>query len=101
MSEQEQWYTNKELFEQINVMRGEFKDLSNEMRETRNMIKEYNGLRDEVGKYRKEVEELKEALDVLQAKAEGRSSVLEGIKSWGGWIIALLSFVITLWRLNN
>ncbi|MGX4668858.1 hypothetical protein JNUCC74_06555 [Cerasibacillus sp. JNUCC 74] len=43
ISEQRPWYTNKDLFEQINSMRGDFRGLSNEMQETRKIIKNSKG----------------------------------------------------------
>ncbi len=43
MSEQRPWYTNKDLFEQINSMRGDFRDLSNEMQKTRKLLKSITG----------------------------------------------------------
>jgi len=78
----EQWYTNKELFEQINALRYE-------MQETRNIIKKYNGLREELGKIKEEVEEMK-------ARTEGKLSVLEAIRNWGGWLFALITLIILL-----
>ncbi len=87
---EEQWYTNKELFEMLNNMREEFKDLSAEMRETRAIIRKYNGLREEVGECRKEVESVKEQMDVLKAKADGRSSVWNDIRGWVGVFLAFL-----------
>lgn len=78
----EQWYTNKELFEQINALRYE-------MQETRNIIKKYNGLREELGKIKDDVEEMK-------ARTEGKLSVLEAIRNWGGWLFALITLLVLL-----
>lgn len=95
MGDKEQWYTNKDLFELINRMQGDFRDLRSEMRETRAAIKKYNGLREEVGQAREEVGQIKEQVKALQAKAEGRFSVWEGIRNWGGWIVAILALIVT------
>jgi hypothetical protein len=81
MSE-EQWYSNKDLFEQINNLR-------NEMLETRNLIKQYNGLREKVDVVENEI-------TVMKAEAKGKNKVSDGIRNWGGWIIGLISFAILL-----
>ena len=85
----EQWYTNKELFEQLNAMQKDFHDLRSEMRETRNVIKKYNGLREEMGI-------VKEKLNRMEAKAQGRLSVGEAIRQWGGWLFALITLAVLL-----
>lgn len=89
----EEWYSNKELFEQLNGLRME-------MQETRSVIKKYNGLREKVGETRKEIKETRDEVDevkskvqTLQAKAMGRFSVWEGVRAWGGWIAALLAMI--------
>ncbi|WP_337970134.1 hypothetical protein [Virgibacillus salexigens] len=89
MGEQGQWYTNKDLFEQINSVQGEFRDLRNEMKETRNVIKKYNGLREELGV-------VKEKVERIQAKTEGRKSVAEAIRLWGGWLFAFITLVVLI-----
>ncbi|RFA33961.1 hypothetical protein CAI16_13080 [Virgibacillus dokdonensis] len=84
-----QWYTNKELFEQIAAIQGEFKDLRHEMQETRNMIKKYNGLREELGV-------VKEKVERIEAKTEGKFTVLEAIRLWGGWLFAFITLLILI-----
>nr|QRZ17763.1 hypothetical protein JUJ52_18770 [Virgibacillus sp. AGTR] len=76
----EQWYTNKDLFELINGLRSE-------MQETRNVIKKYNGLREELGV-------VKEKVERIEAKTEGRKSVAEAIRLWGGWLFALAEWEV-------
>lgn len=78
----DQWYSNKDLFEQINALRLE-------MQETRNVIKKYNGLREEIGKVKEEVEEIK-------ARNDGKKSVGEAIRNWGGWLFGLITLVVLL-----
>ena len=80
-----QWYTNKDLFEQIN-------ELSKEMQETRNVIKRYNGLREELG-------QVKEQINHIESLTEGRRSTGESIRDWGGWLFALITLIILL--VNN
>lgn len=84
MSGQEQWYSNKELFEQIN-------DLRFEMKETRDLIKQYNGLREEIGKVKAKVNE-------MEAKSKGKKSVGEAIRQWGGWLFALITLVTLVYK---
>lgn len=84
-----QWYTNKELFEQIIEMQTEFRDLRSEMRETRTMIRQYNGLREKVDAVERKV-------DDMQAQEEGRNAFGKAIREWGGWLIALISLILLL-----
>lgn len=81
----EQWYSNKDLFEQINA-------LSAEMRETRTMIRQYNGLRDDLANVEKRI-------TTIEQQAKGRHSVGKAVREWGGWLIAVLAFVFNiLWK---
>jgi len=80
--EREQWYTNKELFEQINALRME-------MQETRNVIRKYNGLREEIGI-------MKEKITKMEAMQQGKSKVGEAIRNWGGWLFAFITLVVLL-----
>src|SRR5699024_11776539 len=73
LSMSEQWYTNKELFEQLNAMQQDFTSLRHEMKETRNIIKRYNGLREELGG-------LKEKVEKMQAIQQGKNKVGEAIR---------------------
>ncbi|NBJ70616.1 MULTISPECIES: hypothetical protein [Clostridia] len=89
MSDETQWYTNKELFEQIAAIQGEFKDLRHEMKETRNMIKKYNGLREELGI-------VKEKVERMEARTEGKKTLLEAVRLWGGWLFAFVTLLILI-----
>lgn len=81
----EQWYTNKDLFEQIMGLRSD-------LEETRSMIKEYNGLREEVHNIEKRFVE-------HEAVSKGKSKVAQGIKEWGGWIVAILALAVNIIKL--
>ncbi|GGJ77024.1 beta-ketoacyl-[acyl-carrier-protein] synthase family protein [Virgibacillus salexigens] len=83
MAEDGQWYTNKELFEQISNIKNDFQSLSVEMRETRETIKKYNGLREEV-------ETLRHEIKIMEALEKGKSKLLKNVREWGGWIVAIL-----------
>lgn len=85
----EQWYTNKQLFEQIMAIQNDFRDLRGDLKETRAIIKQYNGLRKEVGELQKQV-------NALQNQKTGARSVWEGIKEYSGWIVAM---IFALWQI--
>lgn len=89
MSEKEQWYTNKDLHEQINAMSRDFTELRHEMKETRTMIRRYNGLREKIDFVEDEVKEIK-------ALTEGKKTFAEAVRLWGGWLFALITLVILL-----
>jgi len=85
----EQWYSNKELFEQIMKMRDEIISLRSEMKETRDIIRKYNGLREELYNIESEIEKLK-------AAESGKTTVLDAIREWGGWIVAILMLIVNI-----
>lgn len=85
------WYSNKELFEQLNQMQGDFKDLSHEMRETRTMIRQYNGLREKINNVETEVQHIK-------SLAEGKQTFGQAIREWGGWVFALITLIVLLYQ---
>lgn len=89
MPEQEQWYSNKDLFEQIN-------ELKYEMKETRNLIKQYNGLREKLGDVQEKVKKVEGKVDKIEAESSGKNKVFEGIRKWGGWICTLISLAILI-----
>ena len=74
-----EWYSNKDLFEMV-------QGLTKDLQETRTVIREYNGLRKDLGKTMKKVAEIEDRMT-------GRSQVWDGIRNWGGWIIALLTLL--------
>ncbi|TCT23400.1 hypothetical protein EDD68_107114 [Melghiribacillus thermohalophilus] len=88
MSEQKQWYTNKQLFEQILSIQNDLKDFQIELKETRAMIKKYNGLREEVGALREEVK-------AIENKQKGKKEISRSVLNWGGFIFGMLTVVIT------
>ncbi|KRG15624.1 hypothetical protein ACA30_05930 [Virgibacillus soli] len=82
MGDDNQWYTNKDLFILIN-------DLQKEMQETRAAIKKYNNLYSKVG-------QVKEELDEIKAMQKGKKSSSEAIRNWGGWLFALITLLILI-----
>lgn len=96
MTEKEQWYSNKQLFEMIQGLKGVVTSLSteiqlttNEMRQTREIISKYNGLREEIS-------HCKQQISKMQNTAAGRKDVGKSIREWGGWILAVLVFITNL-----
>lgn len=77
-----QWYTNKELFEQII-------GLQDEMRETRSIISQYNGLYDKVHNVEKR-------LQTIESETTGQEKFKKGLRLWSGWIISFLTFIVLL-----
>lgn len=113
------WYSNKDLLELINQTRIEFKDLQSELKQTRYEIRKYNGLREDLHEMRIEVERLKERskseekkkpdenpfnvdeirleIERMKALSKGKATVGKGIREWGGWIVAILSLLWTIY----
>lgn len=80
----EQWYTNKDLFEMLQDIKGE----------TQTMIraaKEYNGLRQSLNDCIRRV-------TAMEEQAIGRYTVGKAVRDWGGWFVALLAFLISLYK---
>jgi predicted RNase H-like nuclease (RuvC/YqgF family) len=120
--EESQWYTNKDLFEMLQSNNKELTDsikqvnkeltdsikqvnvkidgLSDELVITRHEMKEYNNLRGtlntnikDVIEVKKEVEDVKKEISDDKAKKKGIESVGSAVIRWGGWGIALATFV--------
>lgn len=83
----EQWYSNKDLFEQITALQAE-------MRETRTIIKRYNGLYEKLDNVTRKVE-------YIEAEQEGKMKLQDAIISWGGWIFGLISLIILIYTTFN
>ncbi|SFP19399.1 hypothetical protein [Salibacterium halotolerans] len=94
-----EWYSNKDLFEQLNDVRADFHGLRTEMKETRTMIKQYNGLREEVGEVRNKIEKVKGQVNQIEAQAQGRSKTWDAIRVWGGWIVGVLGMAAAYLKL--
>src|SRR5699024_7804191 len=83
------WFDNKELYLLIN-------DLQKDMQETRSMIRKYNGLYDKVESVKYDIDEVKSEVDEIKAVQQGKKDFSESIKSWSGWVVAILTFVFML-----
>ena len=82
MSE-EQWYTNKDLFEQIQGLKIEIASLSADLAETSKLIKEYNSLRSR--------------LDICELKLAESSGKSIGAKDLWGWVVGIAGFIALLY----
>lgn len=125
---QEQWYSNKELFEMVQKLR-------EELQQTRIDLRKYNDLRGAVAEvqrnqieqselfrkhlfepeglisslkceftnfvndFRKDLIAVNRRIEDYESRSKGKKAVAEGFIRWGGWIIGLLSFFITIYKL--
>jgi hypothetical protein len=84
---EEQWYTNKDLFEMVQGLKGEIGSLRDEIQTTTTLIRDYNGLRQKIN-------ECEKALFESSGKSAG------GLQMWGyvvgglGVLMALISFAV-------
>lgn len=100
MSDNE-WYSNKQLFERLGELRDDFVNLRVEMQETRSLIKQYNGLREEIVLVKQENLEIKEQLQAMLNKQSGKQNTTETIRNWGGWIFGLITLLILIYNQVN
>jgi septal ring factor EnvC (AmiA/AmiB activator) len=87
----EQWYNNKELFEMIQELKTEIKLTTTEMARTREIVAKYNGLREQI-------EACKDKIEAIEHQAQGRYSFGKAIREWGGWLVAIASFLYAVLR---
>ena len=83
---QDNWYSNKDLFEMIDGFKTEVADLRLEMRETKTLIRDYNRLRKNINESNKKVGE-------LERKVEAN---IDNRKEYIGYIIAAISTLFLL-----
>lgn len=89
MTDSKEWYNNKELYEMIQRLTIDLKELSLELQETKELITKYNGLRGEI-------QSLKDKIKAMEEQKTGRSQVWEGIRQWIPWGIAILTLLFRL-----
>lgn len=97
-NEENQWYSNKELFEKLTDLSRDVVVLRGEMKETRTLIKQYNGLREEIELVNKESAVMKEKISTIINREDGRNGVWENLRNWGGWIFGFLTLVILIYN---
>jgi len=91
MGEDNQWYTNKELFEQVNALKFE-------LRETTSIIKKYNGLREDMVNMRNDIKNVKADVNRIKATSTSKKTISDSVRNWltftislGGWIVAIIA----------
>jgi hypothetical protein len=82
---EEQWYTNKDLFE---MMQG----LKAELAQTRADIKQYNNLRAQLA----DLQTRSVQWDAHLSAQVGTSKVADAIRQWGGWFVAIAALVVNI-----
>lgn len=87
----DEWFSNKELYEMVQGLKGEMKSMSQELKATREIVSRYNGLR-------QQIEECARKIMEMENKAAGRSSVGQAIREWGGWLVGIVSLVVALYK---
>lgn len=89
-----QWYTNRDLFEQIQALGHTMDGLQtqmqltqNELKATRDDMRKYNELRGQIASCQKDIL-------TLQQQAIGRASVGKGFRDWGGWAFGIIGTIV-------
>jgi len=82
LTENNQWYDNKELFEQIQDLKDKINYLCVEMQKTTTLIRDYNGLRERINNIEIELGE-------CQGKEKG------GTQVWG-YVIGVLGILVAI-----
>lgn len=78
------WYSNKDLFEMLQEIKAQVQTMIR-------VAKEYNGLRQSLNDCIRRV-------TAMEERAVGRYTVGKAIREWGGWFVALLAFLISLYK---
>jgi len=102
--EQQNWYSNKELFEMLEAWKDDIVNLRLEMKETKTVIRDYNGLRKSINDANKEIVEIKEEinkeLSEIKVEIKELKSAVEthkdNRKEYIGYIIAAISTLFLL-----
>jgi len=100
-NENNQWYTNKELFERLGDLKDDVANLRVEMRETRTLIKSYNGLREKIERMEEENDILKSQIQSIIDRDSARNSTVENLRNWGGWIFGFVTLLVLLYNQIN
>lgn len=93
-----QWFTNKELYEQMTNMSKELLILRGEMSETRTLIKQYNGLREKIEGVERDSAAANDKVDSMIDRWQGRNNTWDNMRNWGGWVFGLISLLVLLYN---
>lgn len=89
MQEEKQWYSNKDLFEQM-------QGLKDELTATKEVIAKYNGLYDKVNDVQINLQKQIKRCDEVQAGKEARSDIYSTLLNLWPIIISTLIFILSM-----
>ena len=87
MTEKEQWYSNKDLFEMVQSLQGQMAQLSLEIQKTTVLIRDYNGLRERLNT-------CEQRLDQATGTGRGAREMWGYVVGGIGLLLALISYVV-------
>ncbi len=74
MQDDNNWYSNRDLYEMLNPMRSEINAVMQELKQTQEIIKRYNDLHNRVL--------------TLEEREVTRDVTLKKVRDWSGWFLA-------------
>lgn len=84
-----EWYTNRQLFEMIVSMQKQMHELITEMKmQNKLSIQLKDQISNEYTNLHSRMKHVEEAISKAENRSQGKSSVAEGIRLWGAWLIA-------------
>lgn len=89
MTEQQQWYNNKELYEMFINLQKQMNELSGEMKVTQTMIRDYNGLR-------QRIDVCEQRLDRGEGENKGSEKTTRFAWDKFGYIVGALGVVVAI-----
>jgi hypothetical protein len=99
MTDSNEWkIPDKALFEMLQALQQDVISLRTELQQTRADMMAYNGLRGQLTDAMQRIEILEKKQTAQEANTKGKLSVADGIKAWSACIIAIASFIYTVFR---
>ena len=87
------WYSNKDLFEMMQVFKSEVSNLTEEMGKTTTLIRDYNGLRGTINEVDKRVTRIEE---YVVNESKNNKSRKQNKRDYIAWVFAFLMFMVAL-----
>lgn len=97
-SHSSEWYQNKELFEQIQLIVKEVNEITKKLIILDNKIEKYNGLKQELLDVRKDLSEAQRNLNTLCTSISTEKDVHGWFIKWGGWAFGAIGTIVLLVR---
>ena len=91
----EQFYTNKELFEMFELFKAEVKEVQAEMRETKILIRDYNGLRALITDHTQRLIQIEACTETKEKSNTNWSGTIFGTL---GILVALAALIVPILR---